>query len=94
MIDDELFVKSQEKRRLSINMKRAHKKLHNRSGGSGDNHVQRIDSKVLKMLQRTDPSLESVRKEAYVVVEHDSTSVIVYCTDIGCHLVEMVKTWL
>ena len=43
-IDDELFGKAQEKRRLSRNMKRADKKQHNRSGGSGDNHIQRIDS--------------------------------------------------
>ena len=38
-IDDELFWKAQEKRRLSRNMKRADKKQHNRSGGSGDNHI-------------------------------------------------------
>ena len=46
-------------------MKRANKKQHNRSGGSGDNHIQRIDSEVLKTLQKTDPSLESVRNKAY-----------------------------
>ena len=53
MIDDDLFGKSQEKRRLSRNMKRANKKQHNKSGGSGDNLIRRIDS-VLKTLQKTD----------------------------------------
>ena len=65
MIDDDLFGKSQEKGRLSRKMKRANKKQHNRSGGSGDNHIRRIDSEVLKTLQKTDPSLELVRNKAY-----------------------------
>ena len=65
MIDDDLFGKSREKRRLSRNMKRGNKKQHNRSGGSGDNHIRRIDSEVLKTLQKADPSLESVMNKAY-----------------------------
>ena len=64
MTDDDLFEKSREKRRLSRNMKRANKKQYNRSGGSCDNHIRGIDSKGLKMLQKADPSLESVRNKA------------------------------
>ena len=87
-LDDDLFGKSREKRRLSRNMKRANKKQYNRSGGSCDNHIQRIDSEGLKMLQKADPSLESVRNKALqimqLIVEHDFTGGMVYCAILLC----------
>ena len=63
-----------EKRKMSRNMNRADKIQHNKNGGSGDNHIQRIDSKILKMLQKTDPSLESVRNKAYA--DHTTDTVL------------------
>ena len=74
MIDDDLFGKSREKRRLSRKMKRANKKQHNRSGGSGDNHIRRIDSEVLT--HYWNQSGIKLMQIVQLVVEYNSTGKI------------------
>ena len=86
-IDDDLFGKSREE-------KNEQKHEESRQDTAQQKwRIRRIDSKRLKILQKTDPGIK-LMQIIQLIVEHSSTREIVYCADIGCHLVEMVKTWL